>query len=93
MSVFSIGMMSSTKTKSKKPKESALEIIHDGVVMAKLSSMPEAGSSFRKAKMSQSLSIPPKKITTSTENNSTTTMFKERHEKQYYVVADGIVFM
>lgn len=78
MSVFSIGMMSATKTKSKKTKESALEIIHDGVVMAK---------------MSQSLSNLPKKITTSTENKSAMTNSKQIHEKQYYVVADGVVFM
>lgn len=93
MSVFSIGMMSATKTKSKKTKESALEIIHDGVVMAKVSSMPEAGLSFCKAKMSHSLSNLPKKITTSTENKSVTTTSKEIHEPQYYVVADGVVFM
>ncbi len=93
MSVFSIGMMSATKTKSKKTKESALEIIHDGVVIAKLSSMPEAGSSFRKAKMSHSLSNLPKKTTMSTENKLVMTTSKEIHEKQYYVVADGVVFM
>lgn len=85
MSVFSIGMMSATKTKSKKTKESALEIIHDGVVMTKLA---------------QSLSIPPKKITTSTENKSAMGHSKKelsenplKLEKQYYVVADGVVFM
>ena len=93
MNVFSIGMMSAAKTKSKKTKESTLEIIHDGVVMAKLSSMPEAGSSFRKAKMSHSLSNLPKKTSMSTENKSVASHSKEIHEKQYYVVADGVVFM
>lgn len=78
MSVFSIGMMSATKTKSKKTKESTLEIIHDGVVMAKLS---------------HSLSNLPKKTSMSTENKSVVSHSKEIHEKQYYVVADGVVFM
>lgn len=91
MRVFSIGpTMLATKIKSKKPKESAFEIIHDGVVMAKMSSMPLAGSSFRKAKMS---SMPMKKIIMTTENKSQTTLVKEYHEKQYYVVADGVMFM
>lgn len=67
--------MLATKIKSKKPKESAFEIIHDGVVMAKMSSMPM------------------KKIIMTTENKSQTTLVKEYHEKQYYVVADGVMFM
>lgn len=78
MSVFSIGMMSAAKTKSKKTKESTLEIIHDGVVMAKLP---------------HSLSNLPKKTSMSTENKSVASHSKEIHEKQYYVVADGVVFM
>jgi hypothetical protein len=79
MSVFSIGMMSATKTKSKKTKESALEIIHDGVVLSHLSHL--SPTSIKKAIMT-------------TENKSLSDHFKkELSEKQYYVVADGVVFM
>lgn len=69
--------MSATKTKSKKMKESTLEIIHDGVVMAKLSQLSSVAS---------------KKPIVSTENKVVTTHSKVS-EKQFYVVADGVVFM
>lgn len=79
MRVFSIGMMSATKTKSKKMKESTLEIIHDGVVMAKLLQLSSVAS---------------KKPIVSTENKVVTVHSKkEVSEKQFYVVSDGVVFM
>lgn len=85
MRVFSIEMMQATKTQPKKMKESALEIIHDGVVMAQLSNL--SPTSIKKAMMA-------------TENKSLSDHFKKERsenplklEKKYYVVADGVVFM
>jgi hypothetical protein len=77
MRVFSIEMMLSAQPK--KIKNPTLEIIHDGVVMTKITNL---------------CSIPIKNAIMTTENKSIVCHSKNNHSDiKFYVVADGVVIM